>query len=187
MSAPHLILLVYVQLKKLWSDEQPVPRMSLNAAPDLNCCLLYQEIQVINCCIARKKRRKAAKETLDSLLKQECIDNSNPRYSNGDSRDSGIYASNSSGGHVLRLGVDCASGNLTLLETGEPVYSPILQVSCWIVCYFIFYGAFFQYSECLHNIYVQEGPIMTAELIKETEELVLRTGRYANLPYVLPY
>ena len=139
---------VVVELKKLWSDGQPVPRMSLNAAPDLNCCLLYQEIQVINCCIARKKRRKAAKETLDSLLKQECIDNSNPRYSNGDSRDSGIYASNSSGDHVLRLGVDCASGNLTLLETGEPVYSPILQ----------------------------EGPIMTAELIKETEELVLRTG-----------
>uniref|UniRef100_A0A453BET5 Rab3GAP catalytic subunit conserved domain-containing protein n=1 Tax=Aegilops tauschii subsp. strangulata TaxID=200361 RepID=A0A453BET5_AEGTS len=139
---------VVVELKKLWSDGQPVPRMSLNAAPDLNCCLLYQEMQVINCCIARKKRRKAAKETLDSSLKQECIDNSNPRCSNGDSRDSGIYASNSSGDQVLRLGVDCASGNLTLLETGEPVYSPILQ----------------------------EGPIMTAELIKETEELVLRTG-----------
>ncbi|XP_048556296.1 rab3 GTPase-activating protein catalytic subunit [Triticum urartu] len=139
---------VVVELKKLWSDGQPVPRMSLNAAPDLNCCLLYQEIQVINCCIARKQRRKAAKETLDSLLKQESIDNSNPRYSNGDSRDSGIYASNSSGDQVLRLGVDHASGNLTLLETGEPVYSPILQ----------------------------EGPIMTAELIKETEELVLRTG-----------
>ncbi|KAI5013121.1 hypothetical protein ZWY2020_028075 [Hordeum vulgare] len=139
---------VVVELKKLWSDGQPVPRMSLHAAPDLNCCLLYQEIQVINCCIARKKRRKAAKESLDSLLKQECVDNSNPRYSNGDSRDSGIYARNSSGDCVLRLGADCASENLTLLETGESVYCPILQ----------------------------EGPIMTAELIKETEELVLRTG-----------
>lgn len=139
---------VVVELKKLWSDGQPVPQMPLNAAPDLNCCLLYQEIQVINCCIARKKRRKAAKESLDSLLKQECIDNSNPRCSNGNSRDSGIYARNSSGDYVLRLGADSASENLTLLETGEPVYSPILQ----------------------------EGPIMTAELIKETEELVLRTG-----------
>uniref|UniRef100_M8C8Z5 Rab3GAP catalytic subunit conserved domain-containing protein n=1 Tax=Aegilops tauschii TaxID=37682 RepID=M8C8Z5_AEGTA len=131
---------VVVELKKLWSDGQPVPRMSLNAAPDLNCCLLYQEMQVINCCIARKKRRKAAKETLDSSLKQECIDNSNPRCSNGDSRDSGIYASNSSGDQVLRLGVDCASGNLTLLETGEPVYSPILQCWCWLFSAFIRYA-----------------------------------------------
>ncbi|KAK1680307.1 hypothetical protein QYE76_041155 [Lolium multiflorum] len=142
---------VVVELKKLWSDGQPVPRMSLDAAPDLNCCLLYQEIQVINCCIARKKRRKAAKESLDSLLKWEnsqSNDMSNPWYSNGESRDSGIYASNCSGDYVLRLGADCASENLTLLETGEPVYSPTLQ----------------------------EGPIMTAELIKETEELVLRTG-----------
>lgn len=176
-----------MQLKKLWSDGQPVPQMPLNAAPDLNCCLLYQEIQVINCCIARKKRRKAAKESLDSLLKQECIDNSNPRCSNGNSRDSGIYARNSSGDYVLRLGADSASENLTLLETGEPVYSPILQVSYCIVCYFIFYDAFFQYSEYLHNIYFQEGPIMTAELIKETEELVLRTGRHVNLSFVLPY
>lgn len=139
---------VVAELKKLWSDGQPVPRMSLNAAPDLNCCLLYQEIQVINCCIARKKRRKAAKESLDSLRKRECINNSDPMCSNGESCDNGMYASNSSGDFVLRLGADCASENLTLLETGEPVYSPTLQ----------------------------EGPIMTAELIKETEELVLRTG-----------
>jgi hypothetical protein len=129
---PHLNLLLYMQLKKLWSDGQPVPRMSLDAAPDLNCCLLYQEIQVINCCIARKKRRKAAKESLDSLLKWEnsqSNDMSNPWYSNGESRDSGIYASNCSGDYVLRLGADCASEKLTLLETGEPVYSPTLQVS----------------------------------------------------------
>ena len=33
----------------------------------------------------------------------------------------------------------------------------------------------------LFTIYIQEGPIMTAELIKETEELVLRTGRYVKL------
>jgi len=35
--------------------------------------------------------------------------------------------------------------------------------------------------------YLQEGPIMTAELIKETEELVLRTGRYVKFSYVLLY
>uniref|UniRef100_A0A0E0Q8V1 Rab3GAP catalytic subunit conserved domain-containing protein n=2 Tax=Oryza TaxID=4527 RepID=A0A0E0Q8V1_ORYRU len=138
-----------LELKKLWSDGQPVPRMPLDAAPDLNCCLLHQEIQVINCCIARKKRRKAAKESLDSLLKRASIDNSNHLYSNGDSPDSEMYIKGSAGDNVLRLGADHPSENLTLLETGELVYSPTLQ----------------------------EGPIMTAELIKETEELVLRTGR----------
>ncbi|KAL6840696.1 hypothetical protein ACP4OV_029560 [Aristida adscensionis] len=134
---------VVLELRKLWSDWQPVPRMPLDGAPDLNCCLLHQEIQVINCCIARKKRRKAAKESLDSLLKLASTDTSNR-----ESPDCRMYARDSMGDYVLRLGVDRLSENLTLLETGEPIYSPILQ----------------------------EGPIMTAELIKETEELVLRTG-----------
>nr|CAB3458070.1 unnamed protein product [Digitaria exilis] len=139
---------VVLELRKLWSDWQPVPRMPLDAAPDLNSCLLHQEIQVVNCCIARKKRRKAAKESLDSLLKQASFNNSEPRFSNGKSPDREMYARDSTGDYVLRLGADQSSENLTLLETGEPIYSPTLQ----------------------------EGPIMTAELIKETEELVLRTG-----------
>ncbi|XP_004957825.1 rab3 GTPase-activating protein catalytic subunit isoform X2 [Setaria italica] len=139
---------VVLELRKLWSDWQPVPRMPLDAPPDLNSCLLHQEMQVINCCIARKKRRKAAKESLDSLLKQANIDNSEPRFSNGKSPDSEVCARDSTGDYVLRLGADRASENLTLLETGELIYAPTLQ----------------------------EGPIMTAELIKETEELVLRTG-----------
>uniref|UniRef100_A0A0D9WZC7 Rab3GAP catalytic subunit conserved domain-containing protein n=1 Tax=Leersia perrieri TaxID=77586 RepID=A0A0D9WZC7_9ORYZ len=138
-----------LELKKLWSDGQPVPRMPKDAAPDLNSCLLHQEIQVINCCIARKKRRKVAKESLDSLLKRASTNNSNHFYPNGESPDSEMYVKGSAGDNVLRLGADHPSENLTLLETGEPVYSPTLQ----------------------------EGPIMTAELIKETEELVLRTGR----------
>uniref|UniRef100_A0A0D9WZC6 Rab3GAP catalytic subunit conserved domain-containing protein n=2 Tax=Leersia perrieri TaxID=77586 RepID=A0A0D9WZC6_9ORYZ len=137
-----------LELKKLWSDGQPVPRMPKDAAPDLNSCLLHQEIQVINCCIARKKRRKVAKESLDSLLKRASTNNSNHFYPNGESPDSEMYVKGSAGDNVLRLGADHPSENLTLLETGEPVYSPTLQ----------------------------EGPIMTAELIKETEELVLRTG-----------
>ncbi|KAG8080410.1 hypothetical protein GUJ93_ZPchr0007g5176 [Zizania palustris] len=69
-------------------------------------------------------------------------------YSNVESPDREIYAKSSAGDNVLRLGADHPSENLTLLETGEPIYAPTLQ----------------------------EGPIMTAELIKETEELVLRTG-----------
>ncbi|KAE9458250.1 hypothetical protein C3L33_09841, partial [Rhododendron williamsianum] len=47
-----------------------------------------------------------------------------------------------------RLGADKPFDNLTMLETGEPVYTPVMQ----------------------------EGPLLTEDLIKETEELVLRTG-----------
>lgn len=74
--------------------------------------------------------------------------NKNTGCQKGKSPDSEMYARDSTSDYVLRLGADRPSENLTLLETGEPIYSPTLQ----------------------------EGPIMTAELIKETEELVLRTG-----------
>lgn len=39
-----------------------------------------------------------------------------------------VYARTSSGHHVLRLGADHPSENLTMLETGEAVYSPVTQV-----------------------------------------------------------
>ena len=162
--------------------------MPLEAAPDLNSCLLHQEIQVVNCCIARKKRRKAAKESLDSLLKQASIDKSEPRLSKGKSPDSEMYARDSTGDYVLRLGADRSSEDLTLLETGEPIYSPTLQVRCSVAFpeVHLFVMLPFIISESAIT-YLQEGPIMTAELIKETEELVLRTGRYAKFSYVLLY
>jgi hypothetical protein len=143
-----MFYVVSMQLRKLWSDWQPVPQMPLDSAPDLNCCLLHQEIQVINCCIARKKRRKAAKESLDSFLKRSSIDNSNPRFSNGEFPGSGMYARDSAGHSVLRLGANCLCENLTLLETGEPIYFPILQVRCFVLLsppVFIFYDSSFCY------------------------------------------
>lgn len=50
---------------------------------------------------------------------------------------------------VAREGVDCAVAGMRLLSTGEQMYAPVTQ----------------------------EGPILTEDLIKETEELVLKTGR----------
>ncbi|XP_072951923.1 uncharacterized protein [Typha angustifolia] len=140
---------IVLELRKLWCKGRPIPRMPLDADPDLNSCLLHQQLQVINCCIARKKRRAIAKEELDSVLKQKSLDSSH----SGDSPQkcslhNKFYAKNSVGDYVLRLGADCPSQNLTMLETGEPIYSPVLQ----------------------------EGPVLTEELIKETEEFVLRTG-----------
>ncbi|KAE8726875.1 hypothetical protein F3Y22_tig00005974pilonHSYRG00325 [Hibiscus syriacus] len=61
---------------------------------------------------------------------------------------SALYARVKTGELVLRQGYNQLIENLTILETGEPIYSPITQ----------------------------EGPLLTEDLIRETEELVLRTG-----------
>ncbi|KAJ4980281.1 hypothetical protein NE237_031118 [Protea cynaroides] len=137
------------ELRRRWSEGQPVRGVPLDEGPDLNSCLLHQQLQVINSCISRKQRRSAATELLDLILRdanpdvEQSVD-SHVMVSSGPV----LYARSSSGDPVLRLGADRPSENLTMLETGEPVYSPVTQ----------------------------EGPILTEDLIKETEEFVLRTG-----------
>lgn len=76
---------------------------------------MYQDSQVINCCITRKQRRVIATQSLDAVLKQA-------------NRDPDLYAKISSGERVLRLGAHKRLENTTLLKTGEPVYTPIMQV-----------------------------------------------------------
>ncbi|KAK9151705.1 hypothetical protein Syun_010014 [Stephania yunnanensis] len=104
---------------------------------------------VINCCTSRKRRHTIASESLNSILREA--------NSNGEdlvivpsqlSSSFLLYAKVSTGDFILRLGADGPSESLTMLETGEPIYSPITQ----------------------------EGPIITEDFIRETEELVLRTG-----------
>lgn len=140
---------VIVELRKLWSKGQPVPRMPLDADPDLNSCLLHQKLQVINCCIARKQRRTIARESLDFILNEGSLDNAHSSDHPGNlSPNHNVYARISMGEYVLRLGAVHPSENLMMLETDEPIYSPVTQ----------------------------DGPVLTEELIKETEEFVLRTG-----------
>jgi hypothetical protein len=43
-----------------------------------------------------------------------------------------MYATHSIGDYVLQLVVGQPSKNLTLLETGEPIYSLTLQVRCYV-------------------------------------------------------
>ncbi|XP_028796760.1 rab3 GTPase-activating protein catalytic subunit-like, partial [Neltuma alba] len=140
---------VVVELRKLWSEEQYLPRIPLDEIPDLKSCLLYQQLQVINCCISRKRHHVVAAESMDSMLLKarsnidELVD-----YSDCNIASSPVkYARLSTGEFVVRLGADCPAGDLMLLETGEPVYSPVTQ----------------------------EGPLLTEDLIEETEEFVLQT------------
>ncbi|EPS60286.1 hypothetical protein M569_14518, partial [Genlisea aurea] len=140
---------VVAEIRRLWCDGQYIPGIPPDDKPDLNSCLLYQQLQVINCCISRKRRYTAAVESLESVMAEAC---SNRLTSSGcaetPSCDPRLYAKTKSGDIVVRLGADKMSGNLTMLETGDPIFSPILQ----------------------------EPPLLTEDVIKETEEFVLRTG-----------
>ncbi|CAI8596618.1 unnamed protein product [Vicia faba] len=140
---------VVAEMRKLWSEEKHLPGVPLDDIPDLKSCLLYQQIQVINCCISRKRRHIVANESLDSMMMEansNTLESSN--FCDGTSASRLLYARLSTGELVLRLGAHCPFRNVTLLETGEPAYCPITQ----------------------------EVPLLTEDLIKETEEFVLRTG-----------
>uniref|UniRef100_A0A5B7AQQ7 Rab3GAP catalytic subunit conserved domain-containing protein n=1 Tax=Davidia involucrata TaxID=16924 RepID=A0A5B7AQQ7_DAVIN len=140
---------VVAELKRLWSEGQYIPGIPPDAIPDLNSCLLYQQLQVINCCVSRKRRRSIATDSLDSVIRQANSNVEESAVSEGTLPASPIlYARTCTGELVLRLGADKQSDNLTMLETGEPVYTPVMQ----------------------------EGPLLTEDVIKETEEFVLRTG-----------
>ncbi|XP_011650510.1 rab3 GTPase-activating protein catalytic subunit isoform X2 [Cucumis sativus] len=136
------------EMRRFWSEEQYLPGIPIDEIPDLNSCLLYQRLQVINCCVSRKRRHEIATDSIDAALREAS--------SNAESKTSEVtipgntllYARLNNGELALRLGADCPFGNHKMLETGEAVYSPVTQ----------------------------EGPLLTEDVIKETEEFVLRTG-----------
>ncbi|XP_057833220.1 uncharacterized protein LOC131043965 isoform X2 [Cryptomeria japonica] len=149
-------LQVVGELRKLWEEGQPIPLLPVNDNPDLRYCLLHQQLQVINCCISRKKRRIAALKLVDTRnVQDDCKSEELATCPVQEAWEEklntiapALYAKTKSGKLVPRLGVLHAAEKLVMLETSEPVFSPITQ----------------------------EGPILTEDLIRETEELILRTG-----------
>ncbi|KAJ4725116.1 Rab3 GTPase-activating protein catalytic subunit [Melia azedarach] len=139
---------VVTELRRLWSEEQHIPGIPMDETPDLNSCLLYQQLQVFNCCLARKRRRTIATESLESAMRH-CSSNIEDSSLSIDALPESpvLYARIITGELILRLGADHPT-DLTMLETNEPVYAPITQ----------------------------EGPLLTEDLIRENEEFVLRTG-----------
>lgn len=118
-----------MQLRRLWSEEQYVPSIPKDEVPDLNSCLLYQQLQVINCCLSRKMRRDIATQSVEFMI-SEGSSNDEELTASKDTVPTSplLYARTSNGELVLRLGANRPSGDLTMLETGEPVYFPITQV-----------------------------------------------------------
>ena len=118
-----------MQLRRLWLEEQYIPGIPVDDVPELSYCLLYQQMQLMNCCLSRKKRRAIATESLESLINEvECDAEGVPSSVEKITSGSFLYAKTSTGDLVVRLGVSHQVDSLTLLETGEPVYAPLTQV-----------------------------------------------------------
>lgn len=115
-----------MQLRRFWNEEKHIPWIPVDDIPDLKSCLVHQWLQVINCCLARKARCLAASEALDAVMRQASSANEESDVS--EAMGSLLYAKSNSGELILRLGVYHPVDNLTMLETGEPVYAPITQV-----------------------------------------------------------
>ena len=126
-----------MQLRRRWKEGQPISRIPIDEIPDLRYCLFYQQLQLINCCIARRKRRVADLASFEILSSYVGHEKSSPQRVDkhrkplenlGKSPPVLLYAKLKTGEKVLRLGADHPASDLLMLETGEPIYSPITQV-----------------------------------------------------------
>lgn len=149
------------QLKRRWNEGLPISRMPVDENPNLQYCLLHQQLQLINCCIARCHRRAEALDALDALndsqaatevsLSSEEKLSAETEYAERCKHTHparALYAKLKTGEHVLRLGADKPAGDLRLLETKELVFSPITQVGCVLldsVPASSLYASFFSY------------------------------------------
>lgn len=99
----------------------------MDLVPDLDCCLLYQQLQVINCCVSRKRHHTITAESLDTTI-MEATSKAGESTLQNDFSCPDLYARLTTGEFIMRLGADHPCADLTMLETGEPVYSPVTQV-----------------------------------------------------------
>ncbi|CAN2390051.1 Rab3 GTPase-activating protein catalytic subunit [Pristimantis euphronides] len=63
----HLWQEFVLEMRYRWENNHLIPGLS-NGPPDLKCCLLHQKLQMLNCCIERKKSRDEGKKGTDAAL-----------------------------------------------------------------------------------------------------------------------
>lgn len=115
--------------------------------PDLRCCLLYQKLQMLNCCIERKRARDEAQKMKDGGKESTRASGSTREVSPGKSWDSWSDSDDEffeclsdqgemDGSHAegeKNSGKSKPDGrlhhynNMTLLHSSEPLYVPITQ------------------------------------------------------------
>lgn len=143
-----------MQLRRFWSDGRHLPGIPVDEIPDLNSCLLHQQLQVINCCLSRKRRCTVANESFDSEMREASSNVEELDVSiGGAAASSALYARVNTGELVLRLGANQVT-EMTMLESDEPIYLPITQVGCEILP--IFYLPFWSIPmiQCLYYLSV---------------------------------
>mmetsp|Transcript_10501 Transcript_10501/g.38649 ORF Transcript_10501/g.38649 Transcript_10501/m.38649 type:complete len:792 (-) Transcript_10501:209-2584(-) len=146
-----------------WQYRQPIPRVDVEQAPQLNYCLIHQKLQLINCCIARLKRREVARRAIARQREEarrrvqaahgaaEALGQAG--LDHGAAADSG-GAQGQAGPSVdeqlaqMRWGHKEQIAGLVLIRSGEPLFAP----------------------------HTQEAPVLTEDMMRETEELMMKTG-----------
>ncbi|XP_073401637.1 rab3 GTPase-activating protein catalytic subunit isoform X1 [Dendrobates tinctorius] len=153
-----------LEMRYRWENNHLVPGLT-SGPPDLKCCLLHQKLQMLNCCIERKKARDYVKkggtpDSSNSGTHRPASDSINSaaeleknKYEVGKSWDSWsdsedeFFECHSDTEEMKESGQEEAkkkskeeakellkpdgrlhqSGNLTLLQSAEPLYVPITQ------------------------------------------------------------
>ncbi|XP_063789852.1 rab3 GTPase-activating protein catalytic subunit isoform X2 [Pseudophryne corroboree] len=160
----HLWQEFVLEMRYRWENNYLISGLN-NGPPDLKCCLLHQKLQMLNCCIERKKARDDSKKgnipncSSDSALNStanEPAESEKSKYDVGKSWDSWsdseeeFFECHSDTEELKDNGQEATrklsakedaketsalkpdgrlhqSGNLTLLNTGEPLYIPVTQ------------------------------------------------------------
>ncbi|XP_041431611.1 rab3 GTPase-activating protein catalytic subunit isoform X1 [Xenopus laevis] len=161
----HLWQEFVLEMRYRWENNFLIPGLA-NGSPDLKCCLLHQKLQMLNCCLERKKARDEGKKgnplysssessvnkTASDLLSPVEADKS--KYEVAKSWDSWsdseeeFFECHSDTEELKESGQESArkakeetkenpspkpegrlhqSGNLMLLNSGEPLYIPVTQ------------------------------------------------------------
>ncbi|KAL7991749.1 hypothetical protein Chor_016005 [Crotalus horridus] len=69
----HLWQEFVLEMRYRWENNFFIPGLS-SSAPDLRCCLLHQKLQMLNCCIERKKARDEGKKMINLEKQKDAVD-----------------------------------------------------------------------------------------------------------------
>ncbi|XP_063144774.1 rab3 GTPase-activating protein catalytic subunit isoform X1 [Candoia aspera] len=76
----HLWQEFVLEMRYRWENNFFIPGLT-NSAPDLRCCLLHQKLQMLNCCIERKKARDEGKKVINLEKQRDTLDRDCPKES----------------------------------------------------------------------------------------------------------
>ncbi|XP_060543926.1 rab3 GTPase-activating protein catalytic subunit isoform X1 [Pantherophis guttatus] len=76
----HLWQEFVLEMRYRWENNFFIPGLT-SSAPDLRCCLLHQKLQMLNCCIERKKARDEGKKVINLEKQKDTVDRDYPKES----------------------------------------------------------------------------------------------------------